>query len=81
VICTILAAGAAGDAAKDFLDNVNKQAGAVAKQAEVVKQAAAAAVEDVKGQVRTTISLQRSTAPSTMQHARREELENVSLAV
>jgi hypothetical protein len=67
VICTILAAGAAGDAAKDFLDNVNKQADAVAKQAEVVKQAAAAAVEDVKGQVRTTISLQN--IHSTMHHA------------
>lgn len=62
-----MAAGAAGDAAKDFLDNVNKQADAVAKQAEVVKQAAAAAVEDVKGQVRTTISLQN--IHSTMHHA------------
>lgn len=78
-----MAAGAAGDAAKDFLDNVNKQADAVAKQAEVVKQAAAAAVEDVKGQVRREQPSACSiyTAPCTMQHARREEHAHVSLAV
>lgn len=52
----LLYAGSAGDAAKDFLDNVSKQADAakesVSKQAEAVKQSAAAAVEDLKSQVR-----------------------------
>lgn len=46
--------GAAGDAARDFLNDVSKQADAVkdtvSKQADTVKQSAAAAVEDVKSQ-------------------------------
>jgi hypothetical protein len=54
VLCP-LATGAAGDAAKDFLNDVSKQADAlkdsVNKQADAVKQSAAAAVEDLKSQV------------------------------
>lgn len=50
-----LTTGAAGDAAKDFLNNVSQQADAVKdsvnKQADAVKQSAAAAVEDLKSQV------------------------------
>jgi hypothetical protein len=50
------AAGAAGDAAKDFLNDVSKQADSlkdsVSKQADAVKQSAAAAVEDLQSQVR-----------------------------
>lgn len=47
--------GAAGDAAKDFINDVSKQADAikdsVSKQADAVKASAAAAVADLKSQV------------------------------
>lgn len=68
--CWLFPAGSAGDAAKDFLDNVSKQADAAkesaSKQAEAVKQSAAAAVEDLKSQVRPVLaSRQRAClAPS-----------------
>jgi hypothetical protein len=70
-----LSAGAAGDAAKDFLNDVSKQADAVkdsvSKQAETVKQSAAAAVEDLKSQVSLHIGTARfSTDPFRDEHLR-----------
>lgn len=63
-----LSAGAAGDAARDFLNDVSKQADAVkdsvSKQADTVKQSATAAVEDLKSQV----SLHRESARLSLAH-------------